>query len=132
MISRIEIQFAIEVELSDEEIQWLDRFVQRIAKRHEPEGMVHWASGCGSKPHFSAVDCGLLGLPPDPDGPANGQEPTFDHDVLYFETTCRESWPEEEERKREKARRKAERERSLRFRLRRYLHRFLMRIAEAV
>jgi len=47
--SRIEIEFALPVTLTDEEMRQFCEIVQKIAKRHQPEGWVHWQSGCGGK-----------------------------------------------------------------------------------
>ncbi len=94
MINRIEVDFAIAVELTDEEMRTLHVLIQRVAKRHQPPGQVHWCSGTGSKPIFSQADSLFLGKPVDPDAPTSG-EPAFDDSVLYFETTCREAYASE-------------------------------------
>lgn len=88
---RIEIEFAIPVNLTDIDCRDLCEFVQRIAKRHQPEGWVHWQSGCGDKPAFSKADARLLGKDVDPDAPETG-EPTFDSSVFFIETTAREKY----------------------------------------
>lgn len=88
MIRKIEIEFAIPVELEDEEMRELDALVQRVAKRHEPEGHVHWCSGQGQKPLLSKADARFLKKEPRPDAPETG-EPEWDPDILYIETSCR-------------------------------------------
>lgn len=92
-ITRIEVSFAIPVELTDEEHHILHQLISSIAKRTQPDGRVHWLAGCGSKPHFSASDSVFLGKRPasaDTLAPANGEEPTWSDDVYYLETCCRE------------------------------------------
>ena len=115
MIRSIEISFAIPVDLTDDERQSLDKFVQRICKRHEPDGWCYWPSGYGSKPNFSQADSMFLGKPVDPNAPVSG-EPTFDHEVYSIDTCAREAWPEEIERDRKRAEAKVTRERSLKYR----------------
>ena len=94
MIRKIEVEFALPVELTDDEQRSICEMVQRIAKRHQPEGMVHWQFGCGSKPLFSQADCRFLGKPVDACQPETG-EPTFDDEVFYIETAAREAYPSE-------------------------------------
>ena len=101
MITRIEIDFALPVELTAEEVRWINSFVQRIAKRHEPEGWVHWCAEYGSKPQLSQFDAVFLGKVPDPSAPMSG-EPTFDDSVLYLATAAREAYPEEIARRQER------------------------------
>lgn len=91
---RIEIDFALPVTLTDDEMRQLCNFVQSIAKRHQPEGWVHWQSGCGQKPIFSQADAHFLGKEVDPAAPETG-EPTFDESVFHIETTAREAYPTE-------------------------------------
>jgi len=93
-VRRIEIDFALPVELTDDEMRQLCNMVQVIAKRHQPEGWVHWQFGAGQKPVFSQADCRFLGKPISPDAPETG-EPTFDEEVFYIETTAREAYPGE-------------------------------------
>jgi|SRR6185312_15226776 len=102
-ITKIEIDFALPVTLTDGEMRRLCDFVQGVAKRHQPEGMVHWQSGCGQKPTFSQADCRFLGKPVDPNAPETG-EPTFDDSIFHIETTAREAYPSElEQQRKEKA-----------------------------
>ena len=90
-IRKIEIQFAIPVDVTDEEMQLLDRITQTIAKRNQPEGFVHWCAECGSKPNWSKADGRAFGLEVADDAPESG-EPTFDDEVLFFATCCRERY----------------------------------------
>ena len=107
MIRRIEIEFALPVELEDAECRDLCIMIEKIARRHQPEGWYHWQAGAGSKPHFSRADCIFLGKSPEPDAPDQG-EPTFDDEVFHIETFAREAYPEELERDRQRARNKGE------------------------
>lgn len=91
---RIEIEFALPVTLTDDEMRQFCDMVQKIAKRHQPEGWVHWQSGCGQKPILSQADCRFLGKPVDPNAPERG-EPEFDDTVFHIETTAREAYPNE-------------------------------------
>jgi hypothetical protein len=91
---RIEIDFALPVTLTDIETRQLCNLIQVIAKRHQPEGWVHWQSGCGSKPSFSQADARFLGKEVDLSMPESG-EPTFDDSIFYIETTARERYPGE-------------------------------------
>jgi hypothetical protein len=129
MIRSIEIEFALPVRLTDDETRWLERFTQVVAKRNEPAGWVHWASGFGSKPHFNAFDCGFLGKPFDPEGPAAGEEPTFDTEVFYIETSARESYPDEESEKIRKSEAREKRKRSLKYRLRKRIKNWIIDLA---
>lgn len=113
-IHRIKIDFALPVELSDDEYRWFSDIVQRISKRHQPEGMVHWCAGQGSKPNFSQADQRFLGKEIDPDAPLSG-EPTWDDTIYVIETCAREAYPEEIERDRKIAEKKVEHERSFRY-----------------
>jgi hypothetical protein len=96
-VSRLEVEFAIPVEVTDKQYQKLAALVSEICDANVPEGCVHWASGFGSKPHFSQADAIFLGKRVEPDAPDTG-EPTFDDDVFYIETCCRTAYPEELER----------------------------------
>lgn len=94
MINRIEIEFAIPVEVEDVEVQQICNLVQRIAKRNQPEGHVHWQAGCGQKPRWSQEDAMFLGKAPDDNAPISG-EPEWDDSVLHIETCCRVKYPDE-------------------------------------
>jgi hypothetical protein len=50
MISRIEVQFAIPVELTEAERESIFRIVNNAARRSQTPGLVHWAAEVGSKP----------------------------------------------------------------------------------
>lgn len=97
-IQRIEVDFALPVSLTDDEQRQLCALIQQIAKRHEPDGWVHWQSGVGSKPNLSQADCRFMGKPVNPNAPEVG-EPTWDDSIFYIETTAREAYPEEIARK---------------------------------
>lgn len=94
MVRKIEIDFALPVELTDNEMRQLCDLTQEIAKRHQPEGWYHWQFGCGSKPRFSQTDAIFLGKTAEPDAPMDG-EPTFDDEIFHIETSAREASPEE-------------------------------------
>ncbi len=93
---RIEIDFAVPVELSSSDCGDLADIAQRIAKANVPEGHVHWCFGQGSKPIWSKADAVFLGKTPDANAPDQG-EPGFDDDVFYIETACRKAYPKEQE-----------------------------------
>ena len=91
-LSRIEIEFATPVVLSEQQERQLHDLVQAIAKANEPEGMVHWLCGTGFKPLWSEADAAAF---PDLPGGRSGSgaasgEPDFDHSTLHFATACRE------------------------------------------
>lgn len=88
MISRIEIDFAIPVELTDDQEATLQKLVSDIARANQPTGKKHWLFGSGSKPTFSQADCRFMGKPVDPNAPESG-EPTFDDEILYYETAVK-------------------------------------------
>jgi hypothetical protein len=88
MIHKIEIEFALPVELTDAEERELCDMAQTIAKRHQPEGTLHWQSGVGQKPVFSQADARFLGKRVDPNAPESG-EPGFDESIFYIETSAR-------------------------------------------
>jgi hypothetical protein len=88
-ITRIEIDFAIPVELTRDHERFLLGMVDDVCKHNTPAGCSHWVFGHGSKPIWSNKDREFLGKPPDPAAPASG-EPDFDDAVLYIETSCRE------------------------------------------
>ena len=90
-VCKIEMDFAIPVWLTREQERDLHRIIGAIVDRpcNKPAGGVHWPSGYGSKPQWSREDARFLGVRTDDDAPESG-EPTFDSEVLYFETTARE------------------------------------------
>jgi hypothetical protein len=91
MISKIEIEFACPVQLSNDDQKQLFTLASRLARAHQPEGMVHWASGCGAKPNFSKADGRFLGVEVADDAPEDG-EPTWDDEVFHISTTCRQRY----------------------------------------
>ena len=91
MITKIEVSFAMPVELKDGEMQRLNEIVNDAARRTETPGIVHWAAGCGSKPNWSKTDCKIWGFEPTADSPDTG-EPTFDDSVFFIETCARERY----------------------------------------
>ena len=93
-ISRIEVDFAVPVELTDKEMRQIHQIVDAACRRTETDSMVHWAAGCGHKPQFSKADCLFLGKESDPNAPDSG-EPTFDSSVFYIETCARERYESE-------------------------------------
>jgi hypothetical protein len=88
MITRIEVLFAVPVELTDAEQRQLYEMADKIARRHQAEGRVHWASGCGSKPIFSQQDRGMVH--PSLIGEKEHGEPDWDDAVFFIETCERE------------------------------------------
>jgi hypothetical protein len=68
-IRRIEVDFALPVELTDKEMQQICEIVNNAARRTETEEIVHWQSGCGSRPKFSKADALFLGKEADDDAP---------------------------------------------------------------
>lgn len=95
-VERIEVEFAIPVFLTIGQQSRLADLIEEIARspKNTPVNGVHWQSGCGSKPSWSRTDAALLGKTPAPDAPDTG-EPSFDDDVLFFETSAREAHPSE-------------------------------------
>lgn len=91
---RIEVGFAIPVLMTQDQQRRLYDLIDEITRApyNQPVGHVHWLFGHGSKPVFSRADLRFLGLPDDSAAPDDG-EPTFDADVLHFETSCREDAP---------------------------------------
>ena len=94
MITKIEVDFALPVELTSGEMQTIDHIANEAARRTETPEIVHWAAGCGSKPHYSERDSAFLGKPVEDGAPESG-EPTFDNEVFYVETFSRERYPTE-------------------------------------
>ena len=109
MINRVELDFCLPVELTDDEQKALQILVKRICDRHCPEGWVYWASGIGSRPIWQEPE-----------------EPDFDHTVFSISTCVRKAYPSEILR----AERKAKRKRSVRYRLFTILHRALDALEE--
>jgi hypothetical protein len=78
MIRRIEIEFAIPVEMTDEQQATIARVVQEIAKANEKPGRAHWLFGSGSKPRWNC-----------------GEIEGFDDTVLCFQTAERVEYKKE-------------------------------------
>ena len=97
-VEAIQVDFALPVFIESNQQCRLADLLEEIARspKNTPENGVHWQSGVGSKPNWSQADAMFLGKPVDTDAPEKG-EPTFDDTVLYFETSARESSPEEEQ-----------------------------------
>ena len=128
VIQRIEIEFALPVELTDEEYQALDRIVGHVCKRSCPEGWAFWPAGYGSKPQWSRADALFLGKEAEPNAPASG-EPTFDDSIYHIECAARELYPEEIDRRKQKAAAVANRKAQWDARLADWLHKRGMRRA---
>jgi hypothetical protein len=86
---KIIVDFAVDVELTDEQHFQLSNLIEEIARANTPEGHVHWLFSQGSMPNFSRADRAFLGMEDDPDATERG-EPTFNDDILHFGTSCRE------------------------------------------
>jgi hypothetical protein len=93
-VVKIEVNFAIPVELTDRDMMLIDRIVNDAARRTETAEIVHWAAHVGCKPNYSKADCRFLGKVPADDAPESG-EPTYEDDVFYIETCCRERFESE-------------------------------------
>jgi len=89
-VRRVEIEFAIPVELTAAQNRTLWALVDEIteAARNQPVDGVHWTSGGGSKPVWSQADRAFLGMAPDGTAPESG-EPEFDDTTLQITTTAR-------------------------------------------
>ena len=90
-VSKIEVAFAIPVDLTDSEMHRIHDIVDDAARRTETPEIVHWAAGTGCKPNWSHTDCIALGMKPTPNSPLSG-EPTWDDSVYYIETASRERY----------------------------------------
>lgn len=94
MIRRIEVEFAIPVELEDIDCRDICEIIERIARRNQPEGYVHWQSGSGQKALLSKADSRFLGKEVREDAPETG-EPEWDDSVFHVETCFRERYESE-------------------------------------
>ena len=86
---RIEVEFAIDVEVSDEQDAQLYAVISDIVKANTPAGMVHWIVSGGHKPLWSDADVALF---PDLGSGRSGRpsgEPDYDEDTYYLQTACR-------------------------------------------
>jgi len=93
-ISKIEVNFARTVDLTDSEMQRIHEIVNDAARRTETPEFVHWAAGNGAKPNWSRTDCAIFGYVPTAESPESG-EPTWDDSVFYIETATRERYDSE-------------------------------------
>jgi hypothetical protein len=78
-LQRIEVDFAIPVEMTQSEQRRLVLLLSEIADApwNQPKEGVHWLAGAGSKPNWSKADAAFLGVQADPSAADKG-EPTFD------------------------------------------------------
>jgi hypothetical protein len=90
-ISKIEVNFALPVDLTDGEMYEIHNIVDDAARCTENPERVHWAAGTGCKPNWSKTDCAALGMTPTVNSPESG-EPTWDDSVYYIETATRERY----------------------------------------
>jgi len=91
-VERIELDFAIPIFMSRDHQRRLHELMDDIVKdpKNQVQEGVHWVSGGGSKPSWSASDAAFLGKPGNGDpSVANGDEPTFDDSVFVLTTACR-------------------------------------------
>lgn len=97
-ILKIEAEFAVPVVVTQDQWRKIAYVLDEILKNPGscPEGCVHWVSGYGMKPIWSATDRKFLGLPPDPNAPPDG-EPGWDSTVVHFSTYCRTAHPGEKQ-----------------------------------
>jgi len=86
----IEIQFAVDVELTDEQGRWLSRWLDVVVGDNVPEGTTHWVSSFGDKPFWSDADAALFGHAGGRSGKATG-EPELDDSVLFITTSVQPS-----------------------------------------
>jgi hypothetical protein len=107
-VSKIEVNFARPVDLTDGEMRRLNELVNDAARRTETPEFVHWAAGTGSKPNWSRTDCAIFGYVPTADSPESG-EPTWDDSVFYIETATRERYENEPFKPHEKRKTNADR-----------------------
>lgn len=77
-VSRIEVTFAVPVELTEEEQRSIVAVARRAARRSETPEIVHWPAGIGCKPIWNEP-----------------QEPTFDDSVFCVECFARERYESE-------------------------------------
>lgn len=77
-IQRIEVQFSIPVEMTNEEQQKLVQFIGNITRRSETPNIVHWPAGIGSKPLWREP-----------------QEPNWDDLVFFIDCCARERYENE-------------------------------------
>ena len=74
-IRRIEVDFAIPVEMTQTTQRLLCEIVNGMARATETPQIVHWQAGCGSKPIWNEP-----------------QEPTWDDSIYHIDTCARERY----------------------------------------
>ena len=106
-VHSIEVHFSIASYITRDQQRQLYALLEEIANspKNTPKDGVHWLSESGAKMNYSALDAAILGVPVGEDPPADGEEPIFDEDVLYFATAAR-SFSSEQERSQELERRR--------------------------
>jgi hypothetical protein len=77
-ITRIEVHFGVPVELTDREEQDIFRIANNAARRSQTTDLVHWAAGCGSKPHWREPE-----------------EPDWDDSIFFIDCFARERYDTE-------------------------------------
>ena len=102
-VSALEVAFAIAVWVTPAQMRRLADLVTEILRAPEntPRAGVHWLSGHGAKPILSERVARFLSVavPGASDRPADGEEPKWDDETAYFETTARPFVDEQERRK---------------------------------
>jgi hypothetical protein len=101
-----EVQFGLRVWVTKNQRDRLYSLVEEIVKApyNQPKHGVHWLSGEGARPNFSAIDAAFLETTPGPQVVPDGEEPLFDDDVYQLTTTARGFVNERERRKVEQER----------------------------
>jgi hypothetical protein len=104
-LQRIEVEFAIPVEMTQDEQRRLVLLLDEIVSSpwNQVKEGVHWLSGMGSKPNWSQADAAFLGIQAVAGALPHG-EPTFD-DSVYQIVTCARSFLSDKERDRKLKRR---------------------------
>lgn len=89
-LTRIEVNFAIPVEMTQDQQRRLVMIIDEITDSpwNEPSEGVHWLSCVGAKPNWSRTDAAMFGIEASPGAPSSG-EPTFDNSVFHVETRAR-------------------------------------------
>jgi hypothetical protein len=93
-VTKIEVNFARPVDLTDGEMRRIDEIANDAARRTETLEFVHWAASVGSKPNWSKTDCKIWGFEATADSPESG-EPMWDDSVFCIETATRERYESE-------------------------------------
>jgi hypothetical protein len=90
-IQVLEVHFGLPVTLTQAQYDRFNGLIEEIVKEpyNQPRNGVHWLSGGGSRPNFSAIDAALLGMSAGPDFVPDGEEPVFDDSVYQLITTAR-------------------------------------------